>query len=101
MMAKRSRDWNEQLARDLRSRRFAQQFILSALEEDIKIQAVLSKVIRAYGIKEFAAKAGLAPSNLSRALNPKYNPTQATLDRILRPFGLRLTVAPISQKLAA
>jgi RNA polymerase sigma-70 factor, ECF subfamily len=35
--------------------------------------------------------------NLLRAINPRHNPTQATLDRLLTPFGLRLSLAPINQ----
>ena len=33
-----------------------------------------------------------------RAINPRHNPTQATLDRLLKPFGLRLSLAPIKGK---
>ena len=100
-MTKRSKDWNEGLAKDLRNTRFAQEFIIAALKEDIPLQLVLAKVIRAYGIKEFASKVRIAPSNVSRAINPKYNPTHGTLNKLLRPFGLKLSVVPIQQKLAA
>jgi ubiquinone/menaquinone biosynthesis C-methylase UbiE len=30
-----------------------------------------------------------------RAINPRHTPTQDTLDRLLRPFKLRLTLAPL------
>jgi len=30
-----------------------------------------------------------------RAINPRHNPTQDTLNRLLRPFKLRLTLAPL------
>jgi hypothetical protein len=42
------------------------------------------------GVKEFAANVGMASPNLLRALNPRHNPTQGTLNRLLDPFGLRL-----------
>lgn len=100
-MARRSKDWNEGLARDLKQVKFAQEFILAALEEEIPLQVVLEKVIRAYGIKEFAQKIKIAPSNLSRAINPKYNLTQDTLNKLLKPFKLKLSVVPIGQKMAA
>jgi DNA-binding phage protein len=93
-MAKRSKDWNEGLARDLRDLQFAQHFVLAALEEDISLQQILGKVIRAYGVKEYAKKAKMPSSNIVRAVDPSHNPTQATLTRLLRPLGLRLTVAP-------
>ena len=96
-MAKRSNDWNEGLARDLRDPRFAQDFVLAALEEGVSLQQVLGKVIRAYGVKEYAKKANMPSSNIVRAVDPGHNPTQATLTRLLRPLGLRLSVAPISK----
>lgn len=39
-------------------------------------KVALAKVIRAMGVKEFAAKVGMASPNLLRALNPRHNPTQ-------------------------
>jgi DNA-binding phage protein len=89
----RSKDWNEGLAEDLQDREFAREFLLAAVEEDISIQASLSKVIRAYGLKEFAAEIDMPSSNLSRALRPSSNVTQQTLNRLLKPFGLRLIIA--------
>jgi DNA-binding phage protein len=95
-MARRSKDWNEGLAKDLRDIDFAQKFILSAVEdESLPLQMVLGKVIRAYGVKEFAKLVKMPSSNLLRAINPKHNPTQETLSRLLKPFGLAVTVAPI------
>jgi DNA-binding phage protein len=40
----------------------------------------------------------MASPNVLRAINPRHNPTQATLDRLLKPFGLRLSLAPIRSK---
>ncbi len=50
-MARRSRDWNEGLARDLRNREFAREFLLAAMDEGIPIQTALGKVIRAMGVE--------------------------------------------------
>ena len=44
------------------------------------------------GVKEFAAKVRMASPNVLRAINPRHNPTQDTLHRLLRPFKLRLTL---------
>lgn len=93
-MAKRSKDWNEGLAKDLRDPEFARHFIAAALEEGISLQDALGKVVRAYGVKEYAAEANIAPPNVIRAIRPKANPTQQTLERLLEPLGLRLTVGP-------
>jgi DNA-binding phage protein len=100
-MARRSADWNEGLAEDLRDPKFAQGFIQAALDEGIPIQVVLGKVIRAYGVKEFAEKVKLPSSNLIRVLSPKYNPTLDTLNRLLRPFALEVTVAPAGKRRVA
>lgn len=94
-MAKRSKDWNEGLAKDLKNPAFAREFILAAIEEGVSVQVALGKAIRAYGVKEFAKKIRIASPNLLRAINPQHNPTQETLNRLLKPFGLMITIAPI------
>jgi probable addiction module antidote protein len=99
-MVKRSADWNEGLAEDLRDPVFAREFLLAAVEEGIAVQKALGKVIRAMGVKEYAAMTGIASSNVLRAIRAGHNPTQATLDRMLRPFGLKLSIAPIERSKA-
>ena len=91
-MARRSVDWNEGLAKDLKKKTFAKEFILAAIADEISIQAALGKVIRAYGVKEFASKVKLPSSNVLRCINPDHNPTQDTLNKLLKPFGLKLSV---------
>ena len=59
-MARRSRDWNEGLAQDLRDQKFAREFLMAAMDEGVPIQIALGKVIRAMGVKEFAAKVRMA-----------------------------------------
>jgi hypothetical protein len=59
----------------------------------------LGKVIRAMGVKEFAAKVRMASPNVLRAIHPRHNPTRETLNRLLKPFRLRLSLAPLTGKL--
>ncbi|MDZ4804308.1 MAG: hypothetical protein SGI90_05565 [Candidatus Eisenbacteria bacterium] len=92
-MARRSRDWNEGLAQDLQDPTFAREFLVGAVEEGIPLQQALGKVIRAMGVKEFADKVGMASPNVLRAINPRHNPTQETLNRLLGPFKLKLSLA--------
>ncbi len=94
-MARRSRDWNEGLARDLRDPVFAREFLLAAVAEGIPLPHALGKAIRAMGVKEFSQKARIAAPNVLRAIGPRHNPTQSTLNRLLKPFGLHLSLAPI------
>ena len=95
-MARRSKDWNDGLAQDLRNVEFAREFILAGIDEGISLQAILSKVVRAYGVREFSKKIRMASPNVLRALSPGHNPTQQTLQRLLRPFGLQLSVKQIA-----
>jgi DNA-binding phage protein len=97
-VARRSRDWNEGLAGDLRDKTFAREFLLAAIDEGVSIQVALGKAIRAMGVKEFAASVEMAPPNVLRAISPRHNPTQETLNRLLRPFRLRLSLAPIERR---
>jgi len=96
-MARRTKDWNEGLAEDLKDPVFAREFLLAAVEEGVSLQQALGKVIRAMGVKEFAEKIGMESPNVLRAINPRHNPTQATIDRLLTQFGLKLSLAPISK----
>jgi DNA-binding phage protein len=97
-MARRSRDWNEGLAEDLKDKAFAREFLAAAVEDGIPLQLALAKVIRAAGVKEFAARLDMPSSNLLRAIHPKHNPTQETLERLLKPFGFRIGLAPIARR---
>lgn len=96
-MSVRSRDWNEGLARQLRDPAFAAESVKAALGEGIPLQAALGRLVRSLGVKEYAARVGMAPPNLVRALDPSRNVTQETLNRLLRPLGLRLSVEPIAE----
>ena len=100
-MSKRSKDWNEGLAEDLRSPLVVQEFVQAALDEGISLQEVLGKIVRSYGVKEYAERAQMASSNLLRAVDPAHNPTQATLNKVLKPIGLKLAVTPIRKVAAA
>ena len=62
------------------------------------LQLALGSVIRTMGVKEFAAKVRMASPNVLRAINPRHNPTQETLNRLLKPFKLRLSLAPLTGK---
>ena len=97
-MARRSRDWNEGLAQDLQDPEFAREFLLAAMDEGVPIQVALGKVIRAMGVKEFSAQVRMASPNVQRAINPRHNPTQDTLNRLLKPFRLRLSLAKLDDR---
>lgn len=97
-MARRSKDWNEGLAKDLKNPEFALEFLQACLDEGISVQASLGKIVRVIGVKEFSKKSKMASPNVLRAIDPRHNPTQETLNRLLRPLGLRLSIMPIAEE---
>jgi DNA-binding phage protein len=97
-MARRSKDWNEGLAEDLQDPSFAREFLTAAVEDGVPLKTALAKVIRATGVKEFAEVVGIPSPNVLRAIHPKHNPTQETLERLLKPFGLRIGLAEIRHR---
>ena len=92
-MTRRTKDWNEGLAEDLRDPAFAKEFIRALIEDEgFSLQEALGKTIRAFGIKEFAVVAEMPESNVIRAIDPSHNPTQKTLLELLKPFKLKISV---------
>ena len=57
------------------------------------IVAALGDVARAKGMTEIAKTAGLGRTNLYKALSPDGRPEFATVLKIVRALGLKLTVA--------
>lgn len=97
-MSKRSKDWNEGLAEDLQDPEFAREFLTAAVEDGVPLKIALGKVIRARGVKEFSQTVGIPSPNVLRAIHPKHNPTQETLERLLKPFKLRIGLATIKPR---
>lgn len=98
---RRSKDWEKGLSEDFKDPDFIREFILAAVEDGVPLQTAIAKVIRCIGVNEFSKKANMPSSNILRAIDPKHNPTQQTLNKLLKPLGLVLTVSPIVQKKAA
>jgi len=57
------------------------------------LKAALGDVARSKGMTELARAAGLGRANLYKALSPQGNPEFATVAKVLRALGLRLSVA--------
>jgi probable addiction module antidote protein len=56
------------------------------------LKAALGDVARSRGMAELARAAGLGRSNLYKALSPSGNPEFATVAKVLKTLGLRLSV---------
>jgi probable addiction module antidote protein len=57
------------------------------------LKDALGVIARSKGMTEIAKEAGLARSNLYKALSPDGNPEFATVASVLKALGLRLSVA--------
>lgn len=97
---RRSREWEEGLSEDFKDPDFIKEFLLAAVEDGLSLQVAIGKVIRCLGVNEFSKKVKIPSPNVLRAIDPKHNPTQETLNRLLKPFGLMLTVSIIKKKAA-
>jgi DNA-binding phage protein len=97
-MARGSKDWNQGLAHDLGNPEFARQFLLAAVEDGVPIQQAIGKVIRAVGVKEFAPKVRMDAPHLLRAIHPRRTPNQDMLNRLLRPFRLKLSIVLLDKQ---
>jgi probable addiction module antidote protein len=67
------------------------------------LKAALGDIARSKGMTDIAKAAGLARSNLYKALSPAGNPEFATVASVLKALGLRLSVArePVSRRRAS
>lgn len=70
----------------------------AAVEDGVPLKVALAKVIRATGVKEFSQSIGMPGPNVLSAIHPRSNPTQETLERLLRPFGLRIGLAEVKPR---
>ena len=57
------------------------------------IAKALGTIARARGMSQIAKKAGLSRESLYKALSTEGNPEFATVAKVLRALGLRLTIA--------
>ena len=57
------------------------------------LKAALGDIARSKGMTDIAKAAGLARSNLYKALSPDGNPEFSTVAHVLKALGLRLSVA--------
>lgn len=71
--------------------RNVREFILTLIEDEdgISLDEALKRVIYRVGVKEFADITGIDQPNITGFLRGTRKPKPETLDRYLKPFGLR------------
>jgi probable addiction module antidote protein len=92
-MARKTSRWNA--ADTLESKEDIAAYLDAVLEDgdpDL-LKAALGDIARAKGMSEIAQAAGLGRANLYKALSPDGNPEFATVAKVLKALGLRLSVA--------
>ena len=92
-MARETRPWDA--ADTLESKADIAAYLDAVLEDGDPelLKAALGDIARAKGMTEIARAAGLGRANLYKALSPDGNPEFATVAKVLRALGLRLTIA--------
>jgi probable addiction module antidote protein len=70
-------------------------------EDPAFIADALGVVARARGMSEVAREAGMSRESLYRALSTDGNPEFATVLRVVRALGLRLSASPVQQRKSA
>jgi probable addiction module antidote protein len=75
-------------------------YVAAALEtgDASFVRDALGVVARARGMGDIARKAGLNRESLYRALGDRGNPEFATIMRIVRALGLKLSAEPLPKK---
>jgi probable addiction module antidote protein len=92
-MAVKTRRWDA--AEHLKTKEDIAAYLAAVLEDGDSelLKAALGDIARAKGMTELARAAGLGRANLYKALSPEGNPEFATVAKVLRALGLRLTIA--------
>jgi len=91
-MKPRTRAWDA--AETLNSKEDIAAYLDAVLEDGDPelLKAALGDVARAKGMTDIAKATGLGRTNLYKALSPGGNPEFATVAKVLKALGLRLTV---------
>ncbi|MCI4430031.1 MAG: putative addiction module antidote protein [Burkholderiales bacterium] len=96
-MNARDRSYDESLSTALLDPVEAAAFLDAVIELDdpAALLLALRQVANAHGMADVARRAELGEKTLFKALSENGNPTLATLHKVLRAMGLRLSVTPV------
>ena len=89
----RSDSYDKKLSQKLRDLEFAQEYILSLVEdkdESMSVESALHFVIQRMGTTDFANLVDEDKGNVDKFLKGKRVLKEDTLNRYLEPFGLRI-----------
>ena len=92
----RLKNYKDDLAKRLRDPEYAAEYLAQVLaqKDSAAFLIALKDVVEAGGgMGSLAGRSGIKRPSLYRILSRKGNPTLATLQEILKPLGLRISVA--------
>jgi DNA-binding phage protein len=91
----RSDSYDANFSKRMRKPEFAQEYILSLVEdsdEPMTVEEALRFTISRMGTSDFAEIIGEKVQTVDKFLKGERNPKPETLDKFLRPFGLKTKV---------
>ena len=92
----RLKNYRDDLLKRLADREYAAEYLAQVLAENdsAAFLIALKDVVEAGGgVSKLAGRVGLKRPSLYKILSPRGNPTLETLQEILKPLGLRVSVA--------
>jgi hypothetical protein len=90
-MSFRSESWDKEIAYQLQhDKAYARHFIEKLVKAGEDPDEVLRRVVRAYGVKELSDKTALRPQSIVRLLRAPANAKEETLNKLLKPMGVRV-----------
>jgi hypothetical protein len=92
-MPKRSVDWKEGFSKKLlKSKKNRKEYFMALLEEGFSWREALEQIVKIIGIKEYAEISNFKASNLSNQLKPTKDIRLSTLEKMIKPIGVKITL---------
>ena len=91
----RSESYDEDLAKEMKDLKFAQQYLLSLIEDEdepLSVEEALRIAIPRMGVAEFSRKIKKSKTDVDKFLRGERNLKPETLNEYLVPFRLRIKV---------
>ena len=93
----RTVDFNEVLAEELKDGEFRKEYLLSLINGDdfvgpMELHEALIMIAKTMGVTEFAELTDMHRAGVSRFISQGTRPKVDTLEKMLKPFGLKVKI---------
>lgn len=90
----RSDTYDQNFSRRMKNKKFAQEYILSLIEDEpMTVEEALRFTIQRMGTSDFALFVGDIVQSVDKFIKGNRKLKPETLDRYLRPFGLKIKIS--------